>query len=811
MPPDSPGKTRELSEIVALEERTRTQLLRTLLRTFVVLTGAIALIGVGVGMAGYRQAALAALGAGIYGLLLALLPRLGPRRTGVLCTVWYFTIAVAALGIGRGVHDVSMVLFPAGLVVGALLMPRRWLAALIGFTIAAVAAVGVTQALRSRSLESSGALAEVAVSVLLLLVAGVLTLQIVGSLRAALVERRKAERALVTSRDELAARNEALQAVNDLASRLHRSLEVGEIARQAVAVLTNVHYNRAPHQVACYLLDEDGSRLRLAADQGFPEELRNLGATLPLEGSLSGRAMRELRVMTTEDIATDRRVFAPVGEALTAMGSAAGVVIPVEFGGSALGTINLVFHERPTLTSIELDTLRAIGQTVALAVSNARHLASLEHQAYHDALTRLPNRASLHRDFTALLARHGDSPTCAGLVLLDLNRFREINDALGHDVGDLLLAEISTRLDGSLEEARASFYRLGGDEFAALLPDLTGPGDAEQLAQQLLAELARPLDAAGAALEVGAAAGVAIYPDHGDSSHELLRCADVALYRAKRAGAAIATYAPEHAEHTPERLKLVSELSQAIREGRLILHFQPTVALASGVAVGFEALVRWPHPRLGMLSAAEFLPLAEASDLIHPLTYWVVESALTQLCRWQVERKELTMAINLSVRNLLDSNCAKRLEEIIRRVGVNPGAVAFELTETAVMIDPEDAVTMLGRITATGARLAIDDFGTGYSSFTYLRRFPVHAIKIDRSFVADMDHGERSLAIVRSTVHLARGLGLQTIAEGVERPETARVLREVECELAQGYFFARPGPADEIGLLLRSSRWTLPA
>ena len=627
---DSLGRTRELSEIVALEERTSAQLLRTLLRTFVVLTAAVALVGAGVGAGGYRQAALATLGAVVYGLLLAGLPRLGPRRTGVLCTVWYFTIAVAALGIGRGVHDVSMVLFPAGLVVGALLMPRRWLAALIGFTIAAVAAVGVAQALRLRSPESSGALAEVAVAVLLLLVAGVLTLQIVGTLRAALVERRHAERAL-------------------------------------------------------------------------------------------------------------------------------------------------------------------------------------EHQAYHDALTGLPNRASLHRELTALLARQGESPTRAGLVLLDLNRFREINDALGHDVGDLLLAEIGTRLDGSLAEARATFYRLGGDEFAALLPDVTGPGEAERLARQLLAELARPLDAAGAALEIGAAAGVAIYPDHGGSSHELLRCADVALYRAKRAGSAIATYAPEHDEHTPERLALVSELGQAIREGRLILHFQPTVALASGVAVGFEALVRWPHPRLGMLSAAEFLPLAEASDLIHPLTYWVVESALTQLRRWQVERPELTMAINLSVRNLLDSNCSKRLEEIIRRVGVDPGAVAFELTETAVMIDPEDAVTMLGRITATGARLAIDDFGTGYSSFTYLRRFPVHAIKIDRSFVADLEHGERSLAIVRSTVHLARGLGLQTIAEGVERPETARVLREAECELAQGYFFARPGPADEIGPLLRSSRWTLPA
>jgi EAL domain-containing protein (putative c-di-GMP-specific phosphodiesterase class I) len=256
-------------------------------------------------------------------------------------------------------------------------------------------------------------------------------------------------------------------------------------------------------------------------------------------------------------------------------------------------------------------------------------------------------------------------------------------------------------------------------------------------------------------------------------------------------------------------LALVSELGRAIREGELVLHFQPRVHLASGAVVGFEALVRWSHPRLGLLAPAQFLPFAEASDLIHPLTYWVVEAALLQLHRWDAERSGLTMGINLSVRNLLDRGCASRLEKIIRSVGVDPSRVEFELTETAIMSDPEAAVTMLGRITSSGARLAIDDFGTGFSSLAHLTRFPVHVIKVDQSFVSGMTTGKQNLAIVRLTVHLARSLGLQVIAEGVEDRQTALVLRDMGCDMAQGFLFARPAPADEVGSRLAATGWQL--
>jgi EAL domain-containing protein (putative c-di-GMP-specific phosphodiesterase class I) len=284
------------------------------------------------------------------------------------------------------------------------------------------------------------------------------------------------------------------------------------------------------------------------------------------------------------------------------------------------------------------------------------------------------------------------------------------------------------------------------------------------------------------------------------------------MYRAKETAGNVTRYARELDHSTPERLTMLGDLGAAIRDGRLALHYQPIVSLDGEEVVGYEALVRWPHPIRGLISPADFVPLAEASDLIHPLTYWVVEAALTQLRRWQVVRPGLTMAVNLSPRNLLDRNCSQRLEEIIRRVGVDPSLLELELTETAVMADAETALKVLGRITATGARLAIDDFGTGYSSLAYLKRFPLHGIKIDRSFVADLATGEQSRAIVASTVGLAHSLGLEVVAEGVENAETAASLRAMGCDLAQGYHFAVPAPAEVAGRYLTDpGRHQLPA
>jgi diguanylate cyclase (GGDEF)-like protein len=626
-----------------------------------------------------------------------------------------------------------------------------------------------------------------------LLVAGVLTHQVVRKLHAMAALRRQAEQAIITSARELEERNQALRIVNELAERLHRTLEVEAIAGETVDVL--IGHSQSP-LVAFYLLGEKRTHLRMVASQGFTDHERVLGSLLPIQGSLSGIAVREQRLVSTTNLEHDPRAETAVRAALGQRGISTALCIPLVFGGEALGTVNLLYRERCEFSQINLDAFRAIGQAVSLAITNARLVADLEYQAFHDALTGLPNRASLHRRFAACKGRADGAHL--GLVLLDLRRFRQINEALGHSIGDQLLIQIAGRLSGCVDGRSAELFRLSGDEFAVLLPGLASSVRAEETARRLLAALERPFDTGRMTLVVGASAGIAIFPEHGATSNELLRCADVALFRAKRAADGIAGYVREQDEHTPERLAMLSELGTAIREGRLVLHFQPKVALGSSSVVGFEALVRWPHPRLGLLPPSAFLPTAEGSDVVNPLTYWVVEHALEQLALWNSRHPQLTMAINLSVQVLLDRNCARRLEEIVRRVGVEPGRVEFELTETAILADPESALTLLHRITATGARLAIDDFGTGYSSLTYLKRFPVHAIKIDRSFVSDLVKGGQSLEIVRSTVQLAHNLGLTVVAEGIENRETADVLREIGCDLAQGFFFAAPLPAEEI-------------
>ncbi len=596
------------------------------------------------------------------------------------------------------------------------------------------------------------------------------------------------------SRLELEERNAALELTTDLTNRLHRTLDVEAIASETVAALDRLAW---PPLTAFYLLDDDGTRLRMVAEQGFAPEERSVGAYLPVRGSLAGLALTERKILASSDITADERLQPSVRDALLRRGVRSAMVIPLAWEGEPLGTLNLVYREPPDLDQIGPETLQTIGKTVSLAIANAKHVAGLEHQAFHDTLTGLPNRAALHREFAAARQRAlpGDP---SAFVLLDLDRFREINDALGPHVGAELLIQLGSRLADRAGEARPQVFRLGGDEFVVLLNDVQGVNDAEERAHAVLTEVRSPFLVRGLSLELAASAGVSVLPDHGSDSHELLRCADVALYAAKRTGVGVVAYSRDLDTHTPERLALLSDLSQAIRDASLRLHFQPKVELGAGTVVGFEALVRWDHPRLGVLSPAMFVPLAEAGDLIHDLTFWVVERALAQLRVWNARAPALTMAINLSMRNLHDHTCAARLRELIRQSGVNPTRVEFEITETALMSDPQAALRSVTPVTATGARLSIDDFGTGYSSLAYLTRFPVNTLKIDGSFVRAINHDPRSYVIVRSTVELGRNLGLAVVAEGVEDQETSATLVGLGCELAQGYFYAPPIPPDEV-------------
>jgi len=604
---------------------------------------------------------------------------------------------------------------------------------------------------------------------------------------------------------ELDARSASLRTLTALSDRLHGTLEVEEIARQAVQVI--LRFGR-PKMVAFYLLSEDEKHLRLVADEGFTESTRRQGMELPVEGSLSGLAVTSQRLMLCTDIANDRRLEPKVRQALQDQGAQFVASVPLVFRGQAFGALNAVSYERSQVDLMFLDTLRAIGQTVSLALANARHLMGLEYQAYHDSLTGLANRSQLHRRFPEIAEASDDgTERRLALILFDLDHFKEVNDALGHRVGDILLRSIGARMEQTVGSRNSLVCRLGGDEFAVLMGGVSTAAEAETIALKVLFETSRPVEVDGMSLQVGASAGIAVAPIHGRDSHELLRCADVAMYRAKGTTARVAVYAPEDDQHTPERLALMGDLGRAIDDGDLILLFQPKIALDDGRLVGFEALIRWRHPRLGLLAPDEFIPLAELGDVIHPLTAWVTDAAVDQLRHWLGVRPELTLAINLSTRNLLDLQCAAMIEQTVERYEVDPARLEIELTETALLKDPDLAGATLDRLDDLGVRLAIDDFGTGYSSLSLLQRFRIDTLKIDRSFVANIDRDETSTAIVRSVIGLAHGLGLDVVAEGVEQQATCDALRALGADLGQGFLFGRPAPAADFAQLIDSGRW----
>jgi diguanylate cyclase (GGDEF)-like protein/PAS domain S-box-containing protein len=467
-------------------------------------------------------------------------------------------------------------------------------------------------------------------------------------------------------------------------------------------------------------------------------------------------------------------------------------------GGVATGVLMVMFREE-VASPEKTDTLLGIFAARAAAeIDRQQGQERLEHQAMHDSLTDLPNRSLLHRKTAELIGhRDGRSPMFS-MMLIDLDRFKEINDTLGHEIGDQLLKQIGPRLRDVLEPTGATLVRLGGDEFAVLVPTLADPSDIRALAENMLAALRQPFGLEGLNLEIGASIGIALYPTHGLESGALLRCADVAMYVAKHKGGGYEVYDQELDPHSTLRLALIGEMGNAIRDDQLLLHYQPKISIASGDIVGVEALVRWQHPKHGLIMPGQFIPLVELSELIHEITYWVVEHAIVQWCAWRDEGFRTRIAVNISARNLLNQDCLDRVTYYVKKYGVEPGCLEFEITESALIADPGRALKILARLGRIGVEFSIDDFGTGYSSLAYLRRLPLSSLKIDRSFVRPMNESEQDAIIVASTITLAHNLGLLVIAEGVEDKETLDKLRAMGCDIAQGHFLSVPLPAADV-------------
>ncbi len=425
-----------------------------------------------------------------------------------------------------------------------------------------------------------------------------------------------------------------------------------------------------------------------------------------------------------------------------------------------------------------------------------RQMEEIEYRALYDELTGLPNRTLFCDRTQQAVASARREQASASVLLLDVDRFREINDALGHEAGDFLLRELGSRLRGLLRESD-TLGRLGGDEYGILLPT-SSVEEAVVLASRVHEELEAPFTLEGVPLEVATSVGVATYPEHGEDVDELLQHADVAMYVAKDAHAGTAAYDVELDTNDAARLALAGELRRAIERGELVIHYQPKADLSTGKIVGAEALVRWQHPERGLLSSAEFVPIAERTGLIKPLSLYVVAAALAQCRAWSEEGVDLDVAVNLTIPDLLDLELPDRIAALLEETGVAPGRLELEITESTILADPFRVRQVLTRLNEMGLKLAIDDFGTGYSSLAYLKRLPVQTIKIDRSFVTSMCEDPSDATIVRSTIDLGRNLGLAIVAEGVETRETWNALRGLGCSLAQGYLIGRAVPAEEL-------------
>ena len=383
------------------------------------------------------------------------------------------------------------------------------------------------------------------------------------------------------------------------------------------------------------------------------------------------------------------------------------------------------------------------------------------------------------------------------VMIMDLNDFKEVNDSLGHHFGDLLLQQIGDRLQTVLRDGDL-VARLGGDEFGVLLPDLRDESTAAHVAERLLEVLEPPLNVDGLAIDATASIGIALYPSHSDDVETLLRRADVAMYAAKEARGAYEIYSSSRDRHSPNRLTLLSQIRPALEKGEFVVHYQPKVDLLTGKVHGVEALIRWQHPERGLVPPDEFIPLVERTVMVRPVTHWVLNEALCQWHNWDLAGMDLSIAVNLSARNLLDVELPVHVAELLDRWAIPPERLVLELTESSLMADSSRSIAVLTRLSKLGLSLSVDDFGTGYSSLMHLKRLPINEIKIDRSFVAHMLTDPNDAMIVRATVDLGRNLGLTVVAEGVEDAETWSELGAMGCHLAQGYYMTRPLPEREM-------------
>ena len=440
------------------------------------------------------------------------------------------------------------------------------------------------------------------------------------------------------------------------------------------------------------------------------------------------------------------------------------------------------------------------------SIRRSEHLADRErHRALHDELTELPNRILIEErlDHGLTVAKRRREPLA--VLLMDLVRFKEINDSLGHFYGDYLLQEVAHRMQGVVRESD-TLARFGGDEFAMVLPATT-LSQAVMISQKIAAAVEEPFLLEGHNVNVGISIGIALYPEHGLNSETLILYADMAMYDAKRNDVIYAIFNPDQDRTTFNRLVMVGELREALLHKQMFLDYQPKVSIRKKGIIGVEALLRWQHPDKGIIGPDDFIPLAEQAGLIKSLTTLVLDKALEQCSLWEQAGLQIPVAVNLSIKNLHDLDFPKEVKKLLKKWQVAPHLLVLEITESCIIVDQERVASVVRELKSNGIKLSIDDFGTGYSSISYLKKFPAREIKIDKSFVIDMVHNEDNAVIVKSTIDMVHNIGGQVVAEGVEDEATQDLLTELGCDFLQGFHVCRPLSPNLITEWFQSTPW----
>jgi diguanylate cyclase (GGDEF)-like protein len=601
-------------------------------------------------------------------------------------------------------------------------------------------------------------------------------------------------------------RHDELSALYDLNTRLAALTDAGDVAQRVLEEARSLmRADRA--ELVCRGPGGDGVLARCRFDGGSPARWER--AALPSVFDVqvfAGLAPQAMSGCPGELAADPARPLAPVDT----------LVAPFEPDEPGEGYLLVTGRQRRGFgfDKTEQHFFQALASSSGSAMRSGQLLSSLrsevavrEHQARHDSLTGLPNRLMFSEHLASAL--RGAPETSMAVLLADLDDFKDVNDAIGHSAGDEVLCQVAQRL--SLFSPAGNFAaRLGGDEFGVLLAQVNEPGHPRALAQQVFDVLAQPIVVQGVTLDIRASIGIALALPSGRArdSVNLLRHADLAMYAAKASGDRICQYDPAQDRSTMRRLTLATELRRALDDGGLELWYQPVVDLLTGEVTGCEALLRWDHPDLGAISPVELIPVAENSGLIDPLTWWVLEAALGQLSHWRQKLPRMHMAVNLSARSLPTNQVQSQVDQALTRARLPAAALTLELTESSMLRDPDMCQRVLVDLTDMGVGLSIDDYGTGFSSLSRLKQLPFRDLKIDRTFVKEMVNDKADEAIVRSTIELARSLGRFVIAEGVEDKATLQRLAALGCNAAQGYYLARPLPANECEMWLTAfTRW----